>query len=135
VKLTTRSEYALLALIFLARRHGQGTATVAEIAASEGIPAGFLQQIFMTLKTAHIVHSAKGRHGGFALARHPQDITLAEIIRLLDGPLAPTESTSENFYAHTPIERAPGLLALLRDIRDYVAQRMEGTTLADVSKM
>lgn len=133
VKLTTRTEYALLGLIYLANNYGKGTTTVGEIAASEHIPAGFLQQIFLTLKASRIVVSAKGRNGGFMLARPPHEITLAEVIRLFDGPLAPTESTSDHFYQHTPIERAPGLLNLLREIRDYVAHRMEATTLADVS--
>jgi Rrf2 family cysteine metabolism transcriptional repressor len=132
MKLTSKSEYALLALVFLARQTGKGAITVQTIAAAQKIPAKFLEQILLALKRARYLRSVKGKGGGFLLARPPAAISLAEVIRLFDGALAPTESVSRYFYESTPIEKEKRLLAVFRDIRDLVAKRMEQTTLADV---
>ena len=105
MKLTTRSEYALLALVYLARHKNTGFISIETIANAQEIPAKFLEQLMLALKRAHFLHSTKGQHGGYALAKEPDQITLAEVIRLFDGALAPTESVSENFYEHTPIEK------------------------------
>jgi Rrf2 family cysteine metabolism transcriptional repressor len=131
VKLTARSEYALLALAHLAG-HG-GNATVQTVAEAQEIPARFLEQILLTLKRAGYVRSSKGPGGGYRLARPADRISLAEVIRLIDGPLAPTESVSRYFYASTPIERAPRMLKVFQRIRDEVSEVLEGTTIADVS--
>ena len=88
----------------------------------------------LALKRAHFVHSTKGQHGGYTLAKEPHQITLAEVVRLFDGALAPTESVSENFYESTPIEKEKKLTKVFKDIRDYVSQKLEKTTLADVTK-
>jgi len=132
VKLTSRSEYALLALVELARRDGDVYVPSEQLAAAQGIPRKFLEQILFALTRARILKSVKGQHGGYALARPADRIALAEVIRLLDGALAPTESVSRYFYESTPIEKEPGLMAVFRDIRDYVAAKLEKTTLADV---
>lgn len=132
MKLTTRSEYALLALLFLARHEGDEPVSGEVIAQEQGIPPKFLQQILLALKRARYVHSAKGQRGGYLLAKKPDEIALAEIVRLLDGALAPTESVSAYFYESTPIEREEKLLDVFREIRDYVAYKLEETTLADV---
>lgn len=68
------------------------------------------------------------------MAKSPDKISLAEITRLFDGALAPTESVSKYFYTPTPIEKERGLLALFKEVRDCIAAKMENTTLADVSK-
>ncbi len=132
MKLTTRSEYALLALVHLARHEADGLVSVEHIARAQGIPPKFLEQLMLALKRAHILRSAKGQHGGYALAKHPSEISLAEVVRLFDGALAPTESVSTNFYESTPIEKEKGLVAVFKDIRDYVSTRLENTTIADV---
>jgi Rrf2 family protein len=132
MKLTTRSEYALLALLYLARHTTDDYVTVETVAAGQSIPHKYLEQIMLALKRARYVRSSKGQHGGYRLAKPPENITLAEIIRLFDGALAPTDSVSEHFYETTPVEKEPDLLAVLKDIRDYAAQKLESTTLADV---
>ena len=131
MKLTTKSEYALLALLYLARR-SDGFVSVETIANARGIPPLFLEQILLILKRARYVRSLKGRNGGYALARSPQQITLAEIIRLFDGALAPTESVSTYFYEPTPIEKEEKLIRIFKGIRDYIADTLESTTLADI---
>lgn len=132
MKLTSRSEYALLALIALARHDSDEYASGDVIAQKQGIPPKFLQQILLILKNARYVQSSKGQHGGYRLARPPESISLAEIVRLFDGALAPTESVSKYFYESTPVEREEKLLSVFRDIRDYIADKLEKTTLAEV---
>lgn len=133
MKLTSRSEYALLAMVYLTRHQGEGLISVQTIATAQAIPQKFLEQILLILKRARFLRSSKGKGGGFQLGRPPQSITLADIIRLFDGALAPTESVSKYFYESTPIEKEEKLLVVFREIRDFVADRMEHTTLADVA--
>jgi len=132
VKLTSRTEYALLALVYLARQEPERMISVEEIATAQHIPAKFLEQIMLALKRARYLRSAKGRQGGYTLAKAAENITLAEIVRLFDGALAPTESASYYFYETTPIEQEPELLEVFRKIRDYIAEQLEQTTLAQV---
>ena len=133
MRLTSRSEYALLALVHLARHVDEGFLSVQTIAAAQEIPPRFLEQILLTLKRGRYVRSLKGQKGGYQLARPAAKITLAEIIRLIDGALAPTESVSKFFYESTPVEREKKLLGLFKEIRNYLADKLEHTTLADVS--
>ena len=132
MRLTLRSEYALLALVHLGRRPAGELVSAGDIARAQRIPPRYLEQILLALKRARLVRSVKGRGGGFQLAREPGAISLAEVVRLLDGPLAPTESVSRYFRGQTPILREKRLTALFREIRDLVAERMERTTLADM---
>jgi len=134
MKLTARSEYALLALVYLARQKTEEFVSVDTIARAQGIPPKFLEQLMLALKRAHFLRSSKGQRGGYTLAKDPGEITLAEVIRLFDGALAPTESVSENFYEHTPIEKEKKLVKVFKDVRDYVSQKLEKTTIADVAK-
>jgi Rrf2 family transcriptional regulator, cysteine metabolism repressor len=133
MRLTTRSEYALLALIHLGRQDRDAHISVQAIASSQNIPAKFLEQLLLTLKRARYVQSQRGSQGGYRLARPAAEITLAEIVRLFDGALAPTESVSKHFYEPTPIERERKLLKVFGEIRDQVSARLESTTIADVA--
>ena len=132
MRLTSRSEYALLALVHLARHAEEGYIAVHAIATAQEIPPKFLEQILLTLKRARYVASLKGQRGGYRLARPARQITLAEVIRLFDGALAPTESVSKYFYESTPVEKEKRLLKVFKSIRDQISARLEGTTLADV---
>ncbi len=133
MKLTSRSEYALLALVYLSRNGSEGYVSVETIALAQGIPAKFLEQILLALKRTKYVRSSKGQRGGYRLAKPADRITLAEIIRVLDGALAPTQSVSVYFYESTPIEKEKNLVRVFKEIRDYIAEKLERTTLADVS--
>ena len=133
MRLTTRSEYALLALTYLCHQDRESYVSVKTISLAQDIPPKYLEQILLTLKRSGYVQSAKGQRGGYQLAKPADRITLAEIIRLFDGPLAPTESVSQYFYKSTPIEKEKGLVKLFKEMRDYVADRLENTTLADVA--
>ena len=132
MKLTSRSEYALLALVYLARHQSEGYVSVETIALAQEIPAKFLEQILLALKRAKYLRSSKGQHGGYHLARPADKIALADVIRLFDGALAPTESVSKYFYESTPIEKEKNLVKVFKGIRDYVSETLEKTTIADV---
>jgi len=133
MKLTTRSEYALLALVHMARQKRGAYVSAGDIAEAQRIPRRFLEQILASLKQARIVKSQKGQRGGYTLAKAPEAVTLAEVIRLLGGALAPTESVSRHFYEPTPIEGERRLLEVFREIRDHASETLERTTLAQVS--
>ncbi len=129
MKLTSRGEYALLALVYLARNDSENYISVETIAQNQGIPPKFLEHIMLVLKRARYLKSAKGQRGGYRLAVPANTITLAEIIRLIDGALAPTESVSVNFYESTPIEKEQSLVTIFKDIRDYISNKLETTTI------
>jgi Rrf2 family protein len=105
-----------------------------ELAERNNIPARFLEQILLTLKHGQIVHSRKGSSGGYYLARSLEQISLAEAVRLLDGPLSPVSCTSETAYepCGCPDMETCGLRRVMKEVRDVVAKMMESTTLADL---
>lgn len=132
MKLTTRSQYALLALIYLARQDSDHFVTIDAIATAQSIPVRFLEQIMLAMKRGKFVQSHKGQQGGYRLAKLPKEISLAEIIRYFDGALSPVQSASHYFYEPTPIEKEPRLISVFKEIRDMISERMEKTTLADM---
>ena len=133
MKLTVKSEYALLSLIYLARCGTDNYVSVKEIARPQRIHVKFLEQIMLSLKRAGFVRSVKGQGGGYKLSKTPDAISLAGVIRLFDGALAPTESSSKFFYGSTPVEKEAKLISVFREMRDIIADKMEKTTIADVS--
>ena len=98
MKLSKKSEYACLALIDLSENYGKDYIKIINISQRWNIPKKFLEQILITLKTSGFVKSKKGSEGGYKLTKTPEQISLAEIIRLMDGALAPVESVSKYFY-------------------------------------
>ncbi|MDY6876533.1 MAG: Rrf2 family transcriptional regulator [Chloroflexota bacterium] len=134
MKLSKRGEYGLRALQDLAAHHGEGPIRNKDLAERNNIPPRFLEQILLTLKHGQIVRSQKGPQGGYYLARAPHQINLAEVVRLLDGPLAPISCVSETAYepCGCPDMETCGLRRVMRDVRDIVVRLMENTTLADL---
>ena len=134
MKLSKRGEYGLRALQDLAAHYGEGPIPNKDLAERNNIPSRFLEQILLTLKHGQIVRSQKGPRGGYYLARPPQQITLAEAVRLLDGPLAPISCVSETAFepCGCPDMEACGLRRVMKEVRDAVAEMMESTTLADL---
>ena len=129
MRLTHKTEYTILALLHLARA-GHGVFCKAEeIAEQQKIPVSFLQQILRELKQNRYIKTERGRAGGYALTREPNGISLAEICRLIDGPLAPTPAVSEHFYAPAPIQKEIKVMGVLKEIRDSISAKLEGVTL------
>ncbi|MBI3160756.1 MAG: Rrf2 family transcriptional regulator [Chloroflexi bacterium] len=136
MKLSKRGEYGLRAMIFLAAHQRESAVfPIGEIAARENIPERFLEQILLTLKNAGLLQSKKGAAGGYYLARPPAGITLGEIERILDGPLAPIRCVSQMAYepCDCPDEAACGLRMAMFDVRAAIAGVLDRTTLADVA--
>ncbi|MGA7377496.1 MAG: Rrf2 family transcriptional regulator, partial [Candidatus Sulfotelmatobacter sp.] len=118
--------------MMLARRHNQGAIKIREIAYEENLPEKFLELILLELKNARMVESVRGAKGGYQLRRDPSDIRLSEIMRLIDGPLAPFGDAEQ---LRTLIDRDlphRALYQLFLDVRDAAANILENTTLADL---
>lgn len=134
MKLSRKSEYACLALIDLSEHYDSGVVKILDISVRKTIPKKYLEQILLLLKGAGYVKSIKGAGGGYKLAKPPGKISLAEIIRLIDGPLAPVESVSHYFFEHTPIEQNEKLIHLFKEIRDYISTKLENTFFDELIK-
>jgi Rrf2 family protein len=132
MKLTTKSEYSLLALIYMARAGKDNYIKVEDICDKYTISKKYLEQLLTSLKQSGYVKARRGSSGGYTLAKEPSQITLAGIIRLMDGALAPTQSVSEYFFDHTPLEKEQKTLDVFREIRRLVVDKLESTTLSDV---
>ena len=133
MRISRRGLYALTALCHLAGRPGE-VVRVAEIAAAEGIPEKFLEGILVFLRNARLVSSRRGREGGYALRRPADAIVLGEVIRRIDGPLAPFEDAEELARRVRTDKRQPGLFEVFLDVRDAASAILDHTTLADVLK-
>jgi Rrf2 family protein len=132
MKISQKGLYALQALMMLARHHHQGAIKIRDIAYEEVLPEKFLELILLELKNARMVESVRGAKGGYQLRREPADIRMSEIIRLIDGPLAPfgdAEQLRELIDRDLP-HRV--LYQVFLDVRDAAARILENTTLADL---
>jgi Rrf2 family protein len=137
MRLSVRGEYALRAMVALGLHHGErgaGVMRIREIAKEQAIPKRFLEQILNDLKDAGVVSSRRGAQGGYTLARPPELITLAEIIRHIDGPLAPVSCVSQRFYepCTCPDESRCGIRTIMREVRDGISRMLEGFSLAQL---
>ena len=137
MRLSKRGEYGLRAMIDLGSWETEtGVVQIKEIAEREQIPAKFLEQILLTLKNAGLLHSKMGVGGGYYLAKSPEEITLGHIVRVLDGPLAPINCVSQMAYepCGCPDEETCGLRLVMLDVRNAIADILDGTTLAEVTE-
>jgi len=138
MRLSKRGEYGLRAMIMLAGTPHENTplpmVQIKEIAEREQISAKFLEQILLTLKNAGLLHSKMGVGGGYYLARPASEITLGQIFRTLDGPVAPIKCVSQMSYepCGCPDEQTCGLRLVMGDVRNAIANILDNTSLADV---
>jgi Rrf2 family protein len=132
MKISQKGLYALQAMMMLARHHHEGAIKIRDIAYEEGLPEKFLELILLEMKNARMVESVRGAKGGYQLRRDPADIDLSEIIRLIDGPLAPFGDAEQ---LRELIDRDLDHRALYQvflDVRDAAARILDNTTLADL---
>lgn len=132
MKISQKGLYALQAMMMLARRHNQGAIRIRDIAYEENLPEKFLELILLELKNARMVESVRGAKGGYALRRSPGEIRLSEIIRLIDGPLAPFGDAEQLRELIDKDEPHRALYQVFLDVRDAAAHILENTTLADI---
>jgi Rrf2 family protein len=132
--LSQKARYALRALFLLARRPPGTPVMIAEIAAEARVPRKFLEQILLELKKRGMLHSVRGKHGGYTLGRSPNKISFAEVIRAIDGPLALSPCVSVTAYRRCDDcidEAACSLRKVLLAVRDSTVNILETRTLAD----
>ena len=132
MKLTTKSEYSLLALVYIARHQENGYIKIENICNEYDISKKYLEQIFTSLKQTRYLKTKTGAKGGYKLAKPAKQITLAEIVRLMDGALAPSTTVSKYFYEKTPLEKEKKIMNVFKEIRDYIAEKVENLTIADL---
>ncbi|HSL45717.1 MAG TPA: Rrf2 family transcriptional regulator [Anaerolineales bacterium] len=138
MRLSKRGEYGLRAMITLAETAAKGSSPammqIKEISQREQISPKFLEQILLTLKNAGLLHSKMGVGGGYYLARPANKITLGQIFRVLDGPIAPIKCVSQMAYepCDCPDEKTCGLRLAMSDVRNAIANILDNTSLADI---
>jgi Rrf2 family protein len=134
MKLSLRGEYALRALLVLGLNYKQPIMRIQAISRQQNIPKRFLEQILNDLKSAGVVESKRGVAGGYRLARPPQDISLATVVRHLERALAPVSCVSERFYekCSCPDEARCAIRNVMKEVRDAVVSIVERLTVADL---
>ena len=134
MKLSLRAEYALRALLVLGLNDKQSVVRIRTISRQQNIPKRFLEQILNDLKSAGIVESKRGVAGGYRLTRAPEEISLATVIRHLEGALAPVSCVSERFYekCSCPDEARCAIRSVMKEVRDAVVNIVENLTVADL---
>jgi Rrf2 family protein len=134
--LTRKSKYGLKALLVLAQEADHGPVLISELADRQRLPKKFLEAILLELKRAGLLHSKKGKGGGYVLGRKPTEITVGQVIRVLEGPLALTPCVSQTAYRRCdecPDEQACGVRLAMKEVRDATARILDNTTLAGLN--
>src|SRR5512138_3933583 len=140
MRLSKRGEYGLRAMIMMAEPTAPDAplpvVQIKEISQRESISSKFLEQILLTLKNAGLLHSKMGIGGGYYLAKPASEITLGQIFRVLDGPVAPIKCVSQMAYepCGCPDEQTCGLRLAMSDVRNAIADILDNTSLADITK-
>lgn len=138
---STKAEYGVRVMAHLARRAGEGPTSLASVAEAEGLPLAYLEHLAARLRKAELVDSRRGAHGGYTLARAPEDITMAEVVKALEGDIAPIECITAD---------ADGALVCLREgeggpepcptkllwtrVQGSIVRTLTDMTLADVAR-
>lgn len=132
--LSKKSQYALKALSYLVEKQSEGPILISEIAEKKKIPLKFLENILLELKKAEILDSKKGKGGGYFFSKNPRDISLARIIRLVNGPIAMLPCVSLNFYGKCTncTEDHCSLHDVLIEVRDATLAILEKKTLLEL---
>jgi Rrf2 family protein len=133
MRISFRGLYALKALLHLAANADRELVKIHEIAREEEIPEKFLEAILLVLKNARLVASRRGREGGYRLRRPASEITIGEVVRVVDGPLAPFGDAAELQHRVKTEPRHAGLFDLFLDVRNAASEILDHTSLSDVT--
>jgi Rrf2 family protein len=135
MRLSKRGEYGIRSMLYLAKQPAPDELVqLKQIATSENIPVKYLEQILLALRHAGLLHSRMGIGGGYHLAKPAENISLGQIVRTLDGPLAPVNCVSQMAYepCDCPDEKTCGLRLAMLDVRNSISNVLDNTTLQDV---
>ncbi|WP_406676515.1 RrF2 family transcriptional regulator [Moorella sp. ACPs] len=132
MKLSTRGEYGLRAMFDLAQHYGEGPIPIKSVAERQDISEHYLEQLIAVLRKAGLVKSVRGAQGGYILSRDPEEITVGDIIRVLEGPIAPVECL--NASEGEGCERAETCVTrgIWEKVRDSISSVLDSFTLADM---
>lgn len=133
VSFSTKGEYGVRLMAQLARRFGDGPASLTEIAEQEELPRAYLEQLVISLRDAELVQSTRGAHGGYELTRPPEQIVMGEVLRALEGPIAPMICVTDDPH-HVTCERTGHCTVnfMWVKVRDAIAGTLDSITLADL---
>ena len=132
MRISHRCEYALRALLELAKQSGEGPVRIEDIARRQTIPKKFLANLLVHLKRGRFVQSKKGPEGGYYLATPARHIKVGDVVRYIDGPIAPIQCVSGTLGERCEIGGRCGYFPVWKRVRDAVAEIVDGTTVADV---
>jgi len=130
MKISTKGEYGIRALIELTQRYQQGYVQSSDIATTRNIPENYLYQLLITLRKAGVIRSRRGPQGGHMLARPPEQITLAEVVAILEGPISPTLCSQDGVENDCPFGERCAVREVWLGITDVMRQTLEATTFA-----
>lgn len=136
--LSKKCKYAIHALVYLAERYKKGPVHIQDIADAQRIPKKFLEAILLELRNAQILHSKKGKGGGYYLYKDPEEVNLKEIIRLMDGAIAMLPCVSLNYYEPCEEcidEHLCGIRDAFIGVRDATLKILSESTLAHIVKL
>lgn len=135
MKVSTRGEYGVRAMVSLAHHFGGGPMSIAEIARQTNIPPAYLEQLIAPLRRAELVISKRGAHGGYVLSREPEKIRVGDVYRVMEGPVAPMECVSEDLDdQNCPLIENCETRPMWLKLRDAMTEALDSTTLADLAK-
>ncbi len=133
MKVSTRGEYGLRAMVALARMYGRGPMPLNVIAQDSAVPLAYLEQLILPLRRAGLVISTRGAHGGYQLARPPEQVKVGEIYRVMEGPIAPMDCVREDADEDTcPMIDGCATRVVWLKLRDSIIEVLDSTTLADL---
>ncbi len=132
MKISFKGDYALKIILDLAMTYGRGWSQMKEIAGRQDIPLKFLEQIVLTLKAAGYIRTSRGRKGGISLTRPPDQITLGEIVRLIDGPTSPIACVSASGYRPCNFEPHCAFKHVFGEIKERINAVLDHTTFRDM---
>ncbi len=135
--LSKKAKYGLKAMFYLADRFGKGPVLIADLAVEEHIPKKFLELILLELKRSGLLHSKMGKGGGYYLNKPPDEVTVGQVVRILDGPLAPIPCVSKTAYRkcdECDNERTCEIRKIMMQVRDASATILDYTSLKDAPR-
>jgi Rrf2 family cysteine metabolism transcriptional repressor len=133
MKVSTRGEYGLRAMVALAKNHGQGPMSIAAMSKASSVPMPYLEQLIGPLRRAGLVESTRGARGGYRLTRSPETVKIGDVYRVMEGPVAPMECVSEDLTEQIcPLIEGCETRPVWLRMRDAIAETLDSTTLADL---
>ena len=133
MKVSTRGEYGIRAMVALAHHYGSGPLSITDIARESSVPPAYLEQLIAPLRRAGIVESKRGAHGGYVLGRAPELIRVGDVFRVMEGPIAPMDCVSEDIADQTcPLIEGCETRPVWLRLRDSIVEALDSQTLADL---